>query len=126
MPVAASAIYFLNLRGDVLINRLYRDDVGYTFSLPLSGFLFCVLSSLYLYLSLSQIFCGCISCSMFLDLLLSLQSMFGRILQIKNLELDEFFFPNRLDFPLETSNNKIIMRKIPQVYGSSSRNSAID
>ncbi|KAF1874551.1 hypothetical protein Lal_00029978 [Lupinus albus] len=28
MPVAASAIYFLNLRGDVLINRLYRDDVG--------------------------------------------------------------------------------------------------
>jgi hypothetical protein len=29
MPVAASAIYFLNLRGDVLINRLYRDDVGY-------------------------------------------------------------------------------------------------
>ncbi|XP_057479167.1 AP-2 complex subunit mu-like [Actinidia eriantha] len=27
MPVAASAIYFLNLRGDVLINRLYRDDV---------------------------------------------------------------------------------------------------
>ncbi|GFQ04009.1 ap-2 complex subunit mu [Phtheirospermum japonicum] len=30
MPVAASAIYFLNLRGDVLINRLYRDDVGVT------------------------------------------------------------------------------------------------
>jgi len=29
MPVAASAIYLLNLRGDVLINRLYRDDVGY-------------------------------------------------------------------------------------------------
>ncbi|PWZ19762.1 AP-2 complex subunit mu [Zea mays] len=29
MPVAASAIYFLNLRGDVLINRLYRDDVGH-------------------------------------------------------------------------------------------------
>ncbi|KAF3449459.1 hypothetical protein FNV43_RR10187 [Rhamnella rubrinervis] len=28
MPVAASAVYFLNLRGDVLINRLYRDDVG--------------------------------------------------------------------------------------------------
>lgn len=28
MPVAASAIYFLNLRGDVLINRMYRDDVG--------------------------------------------------------------------------------------------------
>ncbi|MCO5575305.1 hypothetical protein L7F22_029105 [Adiantum nelumboides] len=28
MPVAASAIYFLNLRGDILINRLYRDDVG--------------------------------------------------------------------------------------------------
>ncbi|KAF3602105.1 hypothetical protein F2Q69_00034450 [Brassica cretica] len=28
MPVAASAIYFLNLRGDVLINRTYRDDVG--------------------------------------------------------------------------------------------------
>ncbi|KAE8690268.1 AP-2 complex subunit mu [Hibiscus syriacus] len=28
MLVAASAIYFLNLRGDVLINRLYRDDVG--------------------------------------------------------------------------------------------------
>lgn len=28
MPVSASAIYFLNLRGDVLINRLYRDDVG--------------------------------------------------------------------------------------------------
>ncbi|KAK8639989.1 hypothetical protein V6N13_138355 [Hibiscus sabdariffa] len=28
MPVAASAIYFLNLRGDVLINCLYRDDVG--------------------------------------------------------------------------------------------------
>ncbi|KAJ8448092.1 hypothetical protein Cgig2_031816 [Carnegiea gigantea] len=28
MPVAASAIYFLNLRGDVLIKRLYRDDVG--------------------------------------------------------------------------------------------------
>ncbi|KAK8611448.1 hypothetical protein V6N13_131497 [Hibiscus sabdariffa] len=28
MPMAASAIYFLNLRGDVLINRLYRDDVG--------------------------------------------------------------------------------------------------
>jgi len=28
MPIAASAIYFLNLRGDVLINRLYRDDVG--------------------------------------------------------------------------------------------------
>ncbi|RRT79018.1 hypothetical protein B296_00003412 [Ensete ventricosum] len=28
MPVAASAIYFLNLRGDVLINRLYRDDVS--------------------------------------------------------------------------------------------------
>ncbi|KAG6396938.1 hypothetical protein SASPL_143097 [Salvia splendens] len=28
MPLAASAIYFLNLRGDVLINRLYRDDVG--------------------------------------------------------------------------------------------------
>ncbi|CAN0908174.1 AP-2 complex subunit mu [Linum grandiflorum] len=28
MPVAASALYFLNLRGDVLINRLYRDDVG--------------------------------------------------------------------------------------------------
>jgi hypothetical protein len=26
--VAASAVYFLNLRGDVLINRLYRDDVG--------------------------------------------------------------------------------------------------
>ncbi|KAH1074917.1 hypothetical protein J1N35_027245 [Gossypium stocksii] len=25
MPVAASAIYFLNLQGDVLINRLYRD-----------------------------------------------------------------------------------------------------
>ena len=39
MPVAASAIYFLNLRGDVLINRLYRDDVGYTFlSLPPSRF----------------------------------------------------------------------------------------
>ena len=33
MPVAASAIYFLNLRGDVLINRLYRDDVGYLLSL---------------------------------------------------------------------------------------------
>ena len=32
MPVAASAIYFLNLRGDVLINRLYRDDVGYLLS----------------------------------------------------------------------------------------------
>ncbi|KAG6407548.1 hypothetical protein SASPL_130540 [Salvia splendens] len=28
MPLAASAIYFLNLRGDVLINRLYRDDDG--------------------------------------------------------------------------------------------------
>ncbi|KAK4349610.1 hypothetical protein RND71_032365 [Anisodus tanguticus] len=28
MPVVASAIYLLNLRGDVLINRLYRDDVG--------------------------------------------------------------------------------------------------
>ncbi|KAL7229854.1 hypothetical protein ACSBR2_008413 [Camellia fascicularis] len=28
MPVAASAIYFLNLHGDVLINRLYCDDVG--------------------------------------------------------------------------------------------------
>ncbi|KAH9572495.1 hypothetical protein CY35_02G153900 [Sphagnum magellanicum] len=28
MPVAASAVYFLNLRGDVLINRMYRDDVG--------------------------------------------------------------------------------------------------
>ncbi|KAM0934526.1 putative Longin-like domain superfamily protein [Dioscorea sansibarensis] len=28
MPLAASAIYFLNLRGDVLINRLYGDDVG--------------------------------------------------------------------------------------------------
>ncbi|XP_074560555.1 AP-2 complex subunit mu-like [Curcuma longa] len=29
MPVKASAIYFLNLCGDyVLINRLYRDDVG--------------------------------------------------------------------------------------------------
>eukprot|EP00270_Netrium_digitus_P001922 TRINITY_DN12130_c0_g1_i2.p1 TRINITY_DN12130_c0_g1~~TRINITY_DN12130_c0_g1_i2.p1 ORF type:complete len:449 (-),score=111.01 TRINITY_DN12130_c0_g1_i2:330-1676(-) len=27
MPIA-SAIYFLNLRGDVLINRMYRDDVG--------------------------------------------------------------------------------------------------
>ena len=39
LPVAASAIYFLNLRGDVLINRLYRDDVGYTFlSLPPSRF----------------------------------------------------------------------------------------
>jgi hypothetical protein len=24
-----SAIYFLNLRGDVLIHRAYRDDVGY-------------------------------------------------------------------------------------------------
>ncbi|MBA0689550.1 hypothetical protein Goari_007274, partial [Gossypium aridum] len=28
MPVAASAIYFLNLQGDVLINRLYRDGVS--------------------------------------------------------------------------------------------------
>ncbi|TXG54320.1 hypothetical protein EZV62_019576 [Acer yangbiense] len=28
MSVSASAIYFLNLRGDILINRLYRDDVG--------------------------------------------------------------------------------------------------
>ncbi|CAL5391954.1 unnamed protein product [Camellia sinensis] len=28
MPVAASAIYYLNLHGDVLINRLYCDDVG--------------------------------------------------------------------------------------------------
>ncbi|GMP41469.1 hypothetical protein CsSME_00011559 [Camellia sinensis var. sinensis] len=28
MPVAASAICFLNLHGDVLINRLYCDDVG--------------------------------------------------------------------------------------------------
>ncbi|KAF8118554.1 LOW QUALITY PROTEIN: hypothetical protein N665_0004s0036 [Sinapis alba] len=28
MPVEASAISFLNLRGDVLINRTYRDDVG--------------------------------------------------------------------------------------------------
>ncbi len=36
MPVAASAIYFLNLRGDVLINRLYRDDVGYLLYLSLS------------------------------------------------------------------------------------------
>ncbi|KAG8476048.1 hypothetical protein CXB51_032859 [Gossypium anomalum] len=27
MPVAASAIYFLNLQGDVLSNRLYRDGV---------------------------------------------------------------------------------------------------
>ncbi|KAJ9537059.1 hypothetical protein OSB04_029792 [Centaurea solstitialis] len=36
MPVAASAIYFLNLRGDVLINRLYRDDVGLALSLSLS------------------------------------------------------------------------------------------
>jgi hypothetical protein len=35
MPVAASAIYFLNLRGDVLINRLYRDDVGYVSTLHL-------------------------------------------------------------------------------------------
>ncbi|GMP41448.1 hypothetical protein CsSME_00011544 [Camellia sinensis var. sinensis] len=30
MPVAASAICFLNLHGDVLINRLYCDDVGGT------------------------------------------------------------------------------------------------
>ncbi|KAH0658791.1 hypothetical protein KY285_027335 [Solanum tuberosum] len=39
MPVAASAVYFLNLRGDVLINRLYRDDVGYvpTLSARISG-----------------------------------------------------------------------------------------
>ncbi|KAJ8761836.1 hypothetical protein K2173_005408 [Erythroxylum novogranatense] len=28
MPMVASTIYFLNLRGDILINRLYRDDVG--------------------------------------------------------------------------------------------------
>jgi hypothetical protein len=34
MPVAASAIYFLNLRGDVLINRLYRDDVGCVLPFP--------------------------------------------------------------------------------------------
>ncbi|KAB5573895.1 hypothetical protein DKX38_001089 [Salix brachista] len=27
MLVSASAVYFLNLRGDVLMNRLYRDDV---------------------------------------------------------------------------------------------------
>ena len=26
---AGGSICFLNLRGDVLINRLYRDDVGY-------------------------------------------------------------------------------------------------
>lgn len=47
MPVAASAIYFLNLRGDVLINRLYRDDVGYVcVSLSIQFFFFvgvCVL-----------------------------------------------------------------------------------
>lgn len=42
MPVAASAIYFLNLRGDVLINRLYRDDVGLA-SLLLS-FIFFIIS----------------------------------------------------------------------------------
>ncbi|KAL7212946.1 hypothetical protein ACSBR2_015610 [Camellia fascicularis] len=29
MLVAASAIYFLNLHSDVLINRLYCDDVGW-------------------------------------------------------------------------------------------------
>ncbi|CBI34002.3 unnamed protein product, partial [Vitis vinifera] len=28
MSVAVSDIYFLILRGDVFINRLYRDDVG--------------------------------------------------------------------------------------------------
>ena len=38
MPVAASAIYFLNLRGDVLINRLYRDDVGYASFCACYGF----------------------------------------------------------------------------------------
>ncbi|KAI3795197.1 hypothetical protein L1987_37846 [Smallanthus sonchifolius] len=35
MPVFASAVYFLNLCGDVLINRLYRDHVGSMLSLSL-------------------------------------------------------------------------------------------
>ena len=29
-----SAIYFMNLRGDVLIHRAYRDDVGYVRCVP--------------------------------------------------------------------------------------------
>lgn len=38
MPVSASAVYFMNLRGDVLINRRYRDDVGSVIPLSLPTF----------------------------------------------------------------------------------------
>lgn len=52
MPVAASAIYFLNLRGDVLINRLYRDDVG------LAWLSFSYFSSLLSFLTI-RLYCLC-------------------------------------------------------------------